>query len=61
MLSKILLGMLLLLFASKFGLFTRFRRLKPRVDRAVNLTIIVLVVLYVGQAIWWLVRSYGPS
>lgn len=51
--------MLLVLLASKFGLFTRLRRLKPQLDRAVNLTIVLLVVLYVGQLVWWLVKERG--
>ena len=59
MLSKALLGMLLVLLASKFGLFTRLRRLKPQLDRAVNLTIVLLVVLYLGQLVWWLVKERG--
>jgi hypothetical protein len=55
--SKILLFALLVLLASKFGLFTRFKRLKPRLDRAVNLTIIGLGVIYVGHLLWWFVNT----
>jgi hypothetical protein len=55
--SKIILFMLLGLFASKFGLFTRLRRLKPRADRAVNLIIIGLGLIYVGHVIWWVVQA----
>jgi hypothetical protein len=51
--------MLLVLLASKYGLFTRFKRLRPRVDRAVNLTIVLLIVLYVGHFVWWLTHSSG--
>ena len=49
--------MLLGLLASKFGLFTRLRRLKPRADRAVNLIIIALGLIYVGHMIWWVVQA----
>ena len=57
MLSKLVLGALLVLFASKYGLFTRLKRLKPRVDRAVNVTIVLLVILYVGQFVWLLTHN----
>jgi hypothetical protein len=49
--------MLLGLLATKFGLFTRLRRLKPRADRAVNLIIVGLGLIYVGHIIWWIVRG----
>lgn len=52
--SRIVLFSLLVLLISKFGLFTRLRRLKPRLDRAVNFTIIGLIVVYVGHLLWWL-------
>ena len=53
--------MLLALLASKYGLFTRLKRLKPRVDRAVNVTIALLVILYIGQFVWLLThRSAAP-
>ncbi|HYJ10731.1 MAG TPA: hypothetical protein VEX18_17030 [Polyangiaceae bacterium] len=59
MLSKILLGMLLMLLISKFKLaiFQRLRRMKPQVDRGVNIMIVLLVVLYVGQFVWLLVKE----
>lgn len=59
MLSKILLGMLLLLLLSKFKLaiFQRMRRMKPQVDRGVNIMIVLLAVLYVGQFVWLLVKD----
>jgi hypothetical protein len=57
LLSKILLVILLGLLASKLGLGARLKRLLPRLDRAVNLTIIGLVVIYVGQLLWWLLRE----
>lgn len=57
MLSKILLAILLVLAASKFGLRTKLRQLKPRLDRAVNITIAVVVVAYAAQLIWLLSRG----
>jgi hypothetical protein len=59
LLSKILLGMLLVLLLSKFKLaiFQRLRRMKPQVDRGVNIMIVLLVVLYVGQFVWLLVKE----
>lgn len=57
MLSKILLVILLALAASKFGLRTKLRQLKPRLDRAVNITIVVVVVAYTAQLVWLL--SHG--
>ena len=55
MLSKILLAVLLFMLASKLGLRTKLRELKPKIDRAVNITIIVVVVVYSGQLLWlWL-------
>jgi hypothetical protein len=55
--SKLLLVALLLLLASKLGLRTKLRQLKPQLDRAVNYTIIGLAVIYVGQLIWWLIQG----
>lgn len=60
MLSKILLVTLLGLLASKYGLRAKLKQLMPRLDRAVNLTIIGLVVIYVGQLVWWLTKGRGP-
>jgi hypothetical protein len=59
LLSKILLGMLLILLLSKFKLavFQRLRRMKPQVDRGVNIMIVLLIVLYVGQFVWLLVKE----
>ena len=59
MLSKIFLAGLLLLLASKLGLGIKLRQLKPRIDRAVNITIAVLVVAYVGQLLWLLVQKHS--
>ena len=57
MLSKILLGLLVLLLASKLGLKTKLRQWKPKLDRAINWTIIGLVIVYIGQlALWLLTR-----
>jgi len=54
-LSKILLAVLLFMLASKLGLRTKLRELKPKIDRAVNITIIVVVVAYSAQLLWlWL-------
>jgi hypothetical protein len=57
LLSKILLVILLGVLASKLGLRAKLKQLGPRLDRAVNLTIIGLVVIYVGQLLWWLLQG----
>lgn len=51
--------MLLMLLISKFKLaiFQRLRRMKPQVDRGVNIMIVLLIVLYVGQFVWLLVKE----
>jgi hypothetical protein len=59
LLSKILLALLLIVLVFRFGLLTFFRHLKPRLDRAVNLIIIGLAVIYVGHLVWWLTLSSG--
>ncbi len=56
MLSKLLLVILLGLLVSKLGFRRKLKQLLPRLDRAVNLTIIGLVVIYVGQLVWWWVQ-----
>jgi len=56
-LSKLLLLVLLFRLVSKFGLRTKWQQLKPRVDRAVNITIVVVVIAYAGQLIWLFVQS----
>lgn len=61
MLSKILLAILLVLLASKLGLRTKLRELKPKIDRAVNITIVVIVIAYVGQFLWALLRKHAGS
>ena len=61
MLSKLLLGIALALLASKYGLRTKLRRMKPQLDRAVNFVIIGLIVIYVGQLLWWLIQRRAAS
>ena len=56
MLSKLLLAILVGLLVSKLGFRQKLKQLLPRLDRAVNLTIIGLVVIYVGQLLWWLIH-----
>ena len=59
MLSKIFLAILLLMLASKLGFGIKLRQLRPRIDRAVNITIVVLIVAYAGQLIWLLVQKHA--
>jgi hypothetical protein len=59
LLSKILLAILLLILASKLGLGIRLRQLMPRIDRAVNITIVVLAVAYVGQLLWIFLQKHA--
>jgi hypothetical protein len=56
-LSKILLAVLLFTLASKLGLRTKLRQLKPKIDRGVNITIVVVVVAYTGQLLWLFLRK----
>lgn len=49
--------LLLLLSKLKLAIFQRLRLMKPRVDRAVNIMIVVLAVVYVGQFVWLLVKQ----
>jgi hypothetical protein len=58
LLSKILLALLLVMLASKLGLRTKLRELKPKIDRAVNITIVVVVVVYVGQLLLLFLRKH---
>jgi hypothetical protein len=48
-LSKILLGIALVLLALKFGLRSRLRELGRAVDRFVNVALVVIAVSYVVQ------------
>lgn len=57
MLTKLLIAFALFLLATKWGLRTRLRQMKPQLDRAVNFVIIGLAVIYVGQLVWWLVQG----
>jgi len=59
LLSKIILAVLLVILASKLGLGIKLRQLRPRIDRAVNITIIVLIVAYAGQLLWLLVQRHA--
>ncbi len=59
MLSKLILVVLLLRLASKFGLKTKLSNLKPRLDRAVNITLLVLGVAYAGQLLWLFTHRSG--
>ena len=45
------------MLASKLGFGIKLRQLRPRIDRAVNITIVVLIVAYAGQLIWLLVQK----
>lgn len=58
MLSKVLLAALLFMLASKLGLSTKLRQLKPKIDRAVNITIVVVVVAYTAQLLWLFLQKY---
>ena len=59
MLSKIILAVLVFKLLGKLGLKTKLRDLKPRFDRAVNITLVVLLVAYVGQLLWLFFRGRG--
>lgn len=61
MLSKILLAILLVMLASKLGLRTKLRQLKPKIDRAVNIIIVVVIVAYTAQLLWALLRKQGGN
>jgi hypothetical protein len=60
-LSKILLVCLLVMLASKLGFRTKLRQLMPKIDRAVNVTIVVVVVAYTLQLLWLLLRKPGGN
>lgn len=49
------------MLASKLGLRVRLRQLKPKLDRAVNITIWVVVVAYTGQLLWLLWRKHAGN
>jgi hypothetical protein len=58
-LSKILLAVLLFKLLGKLGWKTKLRNLKPRLDRATNITLVVLGVAYVGQLLWLYFQRRG--
>jgi len=55
-LSKIILVVLLFKLLGKLGFRAKLRNLKPQLDRAVNITLVVLGVAYLGQLIWLLIQ-----
>lgn len=59
MLSKLVLAVLVFKLLSKLGLRNKLRDLKPRFDRAVNITLVVLGVAYVGQLLWLFFQRRG--
>jgi divalent metal cation (Fe/Co/Zn/Cd) transporter len=56
LLSKIILAILLFMLLGRLGLRAKLRNLKPKLDRAVNITLLVLGVTYVGQLLWLYVQ-----
>ena len=56
MLSKIILVVLLFKLLGKLGLRSKLRNLKPQLDRAVNVTLVVLGVAYLGQLVWLFIQ-----
>jgi hypothetical protein len=59
-LSKILLAVLLFKLLGKLRWRAKLRDLKPRLDRAVNIALVVLGVAYVGQLLWlYFLRGAG--
>ena len=59
MISKIILAVLVFKLIGKLGLMTKLKILKPRFDRAVNITLVVLGVAYVGQLLWLFFQRRG--
>jgi hypothetical protein len=59
MLSKLLLVVLLAVLASKLGLRAKWRELQPRIDRAVNVSIVVLVLGFGLQLLWLYLQKRG--
>jgi divalent metal cation (Fe/Co/Zn/Cd) transporter len=51
-LSKIILAVSLFMLLGRLGWRAKLRNLKPQLDRAVNITLVVLGVAYVGQLVW---------
>ena len=59
MLSKIILAVLVFKLLGKLGLKSKLRDLKPRFDRAVNITLVVLCIAYAGQLLWLFFQRRG--
>lgn len=59
MISKIIIAVLVFKLLGKLGLKTKLKNLKPRFDRAVNITLVVLGVAYVGQLLWLFFQRRG--
>lgn len=59
MLSKLTLLVLLVMLASKLGLRTKWRQFLPKIDRAVNITIVVVVLAYTAQLLWLLWQKHA--
>ena len=57
MLTKLLIAFAIFLLATKYGLRTKLRQMKPQLDRAVNFVIIGLAIIYVGQLVWWFIQG----
>lgn len=55
MLSKTILFVAIALLVAKVLFRVRFRGLGRRLDRAVNVTLVLLVVVYCGHVAWWAV------
>jgi hypothetical protein len=53
-LSKILLGVALVLLALKLGFRTRWRELFKRFDWAINVLLVLIVITYSAQVLYWL-------
>jgi len=58
-LSKLILAALLFKLLGKLGWRAKLRDLKPRLDRAVNITLVVLGVVYAGQLLWLYFQGRG--
>jgi hypothetical protein len=47
------------MLAGRLGLGIKLRQLRPRIDRAVNITIVVLIVAYAGQLLWLFAQKHA--
>jgi hypothetical protein len=59
-LSKLILAVLVFKLLGKLGWRSKLRNLKPQLDRAVNITLVVLAVAYAGQLIFWFIQHRSP-